>query len=98
MGTQSNNSKWVNDAPLVLRFFNDEAVVFNETSAETHLLGLDAGRVLQLILSNCGDFSTLQRVISVSNDQEPGSGQILTDYLAEFERLGLIQQQEAAVN
>lgn len=93
-----SNLQWISGAPLLLRFFDGEAVVFNETSAETHLLCQDAGRVLQLILSNCGNIPTLQEVISDSDDQASDSGQVLLDYLAEFERLGLIQQQEATTN
>ena len=78
--------------PLLIRFFGDEAVAYNEVSADTHLLNVSGGRVLDALLSGCSDIATLESILleNLTDEEENDAGQLLAGYLEEFERLGFI--------
>ena len=86
--------------PLLLRFFGGEVVVYNSLSAETHLINLAAGRLLEQILSCCSNFETLESILlgSVDGVQRGTVEELLQEYLTELESLGLIQTQVAGLS
>jgi PqqD family protein of HPr-rel-A system len=80
---------------LLIRFFGDEAVAYNEVSAETHLLSVAGGRVLEALLSGCSDIATLESILveNLTKSDETDADQLLPGFIDEFERLGFIECQ-----
>ena len=85
------------DHSIRIRFFEDDAVVYNEVSAETHLLSTGSASLLQAILSGCVDTAVLHNFIALEADPEAEDVDCdsqLKRYIADFRKRDLVDARE----
>ncbi|MEH6570717.1 MAG: hypothetical protein V7709_16675 [Halioglobus sp.] len=92
----TSQAQVINLAPLLLRSYADGVVIYNIASAETHLLNQLGGDVLQAIESGCTQRSDLSRLELPGSENE--SQEWVLEYIAEFERLGILTWSEASID
>lgn len=84
---------------LHVRFWGDEAVVFDAARAATHLLDRDAAAIL-LALQRCGGWAGLDEIVHAAAQRAPipfgGSLSRARSVLDAFERAGLLTSQRLA--
>ena len=83
-------------SPVSIRFFDDDAVVFNARSGETHLLQLPAARVLRAIISGCSDVRDLERLLEGGREDPIAieAHDVVLNAISEFSHLGLIDGEQ----
>ena len=80
--------------PLQWQVWDDEFVVYNTGSGDTHLLDPVAAEVLQSLEKKTADLSELAGRVSASIEIEPDSkfSDYLEQLLSDLHKLGLIQR------
>jgi hypothetical protein len=79
---------------LVLRAWEDELVIYNESTGHTHLLGVVPGKLLQMLLEDGGQ-SVVSLIHSAKASPEwraPGAISEIEFALSEMARLKLVAQ------
>jgi len=96
-------SRWrsVSSDAILWREWNSEFVVRNERSGNTHLLGLLAGRVLQVLVEADGDLGVGEIALRLGERwpgelgsraaDSPDRRAAIAEVLSEFRRLGLAE-------
>lgn len=94
--TSTKAARWkVNTAfPLQWRNWDDEFVVYNSGSGDTHLLDPVAAKALQSLEQESADLSKLVDRVSGSMEIEPDTefSAYLEQLLSDLHKLGLIQR------
>ena len=80
--------KLIDGQTLLHRCWDDEYVVYNDVSGDTHLLGTDAMQLLLQLRGGPGDEDTLGRALRV----EPDEQEALAVTLVELGALSLIER------
>jgi PqqD family protein of HPr-rel-A system len=87
--------KWkaITPGSVHLRRWDDEWVVYNAASGETHLVGAAAGHILALLRDGPSDNATLTRSVVNTGSLEPGARTsfLVADILADLQRCSLIE-------
>ena len=72
--------------------WDDEAVVYNNLSGDTHLLSADAMQLLQALSeSPCEQAALVARLQEAGTDPDPAVAGAVAALLAELEKLSLIE-------